>query len=79
MRATGEYGFKGCIYYGVDAPKLVGNPPKTLWQVEGHYSKPAAHRPFLTSRADCREWIEQQYAADAMMFGAVATTEAPNG
>ena len=31
-----------------------------VWAVEGRYSKPAGQRPFLTSAAACRQWVQEQ-------------------
>lgn len=37
---------------------------RPLYAIDGRYTKPAAHRPFITSLRDAREWINEQIAAD---------------
>lgn len=45
---------------------------KPLFGIEGRFQKPAAHRPFLTSVAQAKEWI-----ADAAVADEIEGTRAP--
>lgn len=45
----------------VHAPTL-----RPLYKIEGRYSKDAMRRPFITSIADAKAWINEQIVADEM-------------
>ena len=59
--------YKGCLITRTEcrlSQLHSGGLTPLLYAISGRYCKEAAQRPFITSQAQAREWINQQIAAE---------------